>query len=484
MPRVGIPLGLGSYESQSRPFSAQRCVNLYAGISQDEALSDFFLEGTPGIGTFSNLGSGISRGAIVMNGVYYLVSGNVLYSVNDVGISTNLGTVPGLNRVSMAHNGEKLCIVVPGGNGYVYNATTTVFVQITSPNYRTSDTVCFKDGYYIFTETGSKVFFISAINDPLTISALDFSTAEQSPGNIIGCHADYDEVIIFKEDNAEFFQNIGGSGFPFQRIPGASIEKGSHSKYSPVQWEDSVYFLGGGPNEKTAFFEGRAGSEPRKISTDAISNEIQKFTRTEIAEAFSFTYSISGCSFVGFTIRSANINPRTFVYNVTASRLSRRPVWFEQQSGVTENAWRVQSIDFAYSKLLVSDAFDGRIGFLDSAVFTEYGETILREKITPPIVSDGFSLYVSQMELTIDAGKGTIGGQGSSPEIMMDFSDDGARTWSSEFRRDMGAIGEYRKRINWRRLGRSPYNRVWRFRVSDPIKTTFIKLQADIEAAR
>jgi hypothetical protein len=423
-----------------------------------------------------------------MGGVYYVVSGSKLYSVDSLGAGTNLGTIGGTARVSMSHNGDKLCVVVPGSSTYyVYVASTATFSSATFPTIQSVnivDTTCFKDGYYIFTQTGTKVWFISALNDPLTISALDFGTAEQSPGAIIGCHANYDEVVIFKEDNTEIFQNVGGSGFPFQRIPGASLEKGSHSKYSPIQWGGSFFFLGGGINEKTAFFEARAGGEPSKVSTDAVSNEIQKFTRAEIAEAFTFSYSLGGVAFVGFTIRSSNINSRTFVYNVTASNLARRAVWFEQQTGVTENAWRIESVDFAYNKLLVSDNVDGRIGYLDVDTFTEYGATILKAKTLPPVYSGDAALFFSKLELFINSGKGLITGQGSDPRVMMQFSDDGARTWSSESWRDMGAIGEYGRRVTWWRLGRAARSRVFRFSVSDPIQTTFMKCEANLSGGK
>ncbi len=479
-----IPLGIGSYESVSIPFSAQRCVNLYGVVSQDQALSNFLLQGTPGVSAFADLGSGVSRGAIVMGGVYYVISGESLYSVDSVGAGTNIGTVLGTKRVSMAHNGVKLCMVVPGGNGYVYDSGTATFSQIVDVDFLTSDTVCFKDGYYIFTKTGSNIFFISAINDPLTFDPLDYGTAEQSPGNIVGGHANYDEVVILKEDNSEIFQNVGGSGFPFQRVPGASMEKGSHSKYSPIQWAGSFYFLGGGRNEKTSMLMANAGGEPSKVSTDAIDNEIQKFTSAEIAEAFTFSYSIGGSSFVGVTIRSSNINSRTFVHNITASKLSKRLVWFEQQSGTSENAWRAQSVNLVYSKLLISDNIDGRVGYLDTVVFTEYGNTILRGKTTPPVSLENSGLYFPKLELFINSGKGIITGQGSDPQIMMQFSDDGARTWSSEFWRNMGDIGGYERRVVWRRLGRTARSRVFRFSVSDPIQTTFIKCQGTISGGK
>jgi len=453
---------------------------MYTAVARANSLNDKVLFSSPGVEAFATNGTLPSRGAIAMGGVYYTVNDTVLYSVDEDGVVAAHGTITGSARVSMAHNGKKLCIVSPGGDAYQYEAATTTLTQITDVDFVTADTVVWKDGYYIFSATAGDKFFISALNDPLTYDALDFGAAELFPDDIIAVHANYDEVFVLGENTTEVFQNIGGSGFPFQRIPGASFEKGAHSKYSPIQWEGNFYFLGGGANERTSVFKAGGSTGPVNISTDAIDHQIQLFSRTEIGSSYSFAYSIDGFSFVGFTFVSVNISARTFVYSITASELLGRPVWLEHQTGLTANAWRVASVDFVYDKLLVSDRVDGRIGTLSTSVYTEYGSAIIREKVTGPLKSNGESLFVHSMELTDDSGQGLISGQGSDPVVMMDFSDDGARTWSNEFWRNSGKMGEYGRRMEWRRLGRVPAHRVWRFRATDPVKTTWIKLEAEI----
>jgi hypothetical protein len=477
---MSFPLGLGAYESSSLPLSAQRCVNLYAVIPDEQALNNAALFGTPGSSGFATTGSAPSRGAISMGGVYYVVAANTLYSINEFGISSALGTVSGAGRVSMAHNGEKLCIVVPGGSAYVWNATTSLLALITSANYRLSDTVCFKDGYYIFTETAGKVFFNSALNDPLTFDALDFGTAELGPDNIVGCHVNQDELFILGSETTEVFRNVGGAGFPFQRISGASFEKGAHSKFSPIQWEGSFYFIGGGRNEKSCIWRFGGSGEPSKISTDAIDNEIQKFTSGEIANAFSFTYSANGHAFIGFTIQSVNIASRTFVFNVTASQKAGRVVWFEMQSGIDQGSWLGASIDFVYDKLVVSSLKNGDILILDEDLYYENGEPIYRLKTTAPLTNTGKRIFVSEAEIVAEVGVGNITGQGSDPQIGMSYSDDGAKTWTSYFMRSLGAIGDYLHRTVWRRLGRVPSHRVFRFQIADPVKISLIRLDLEV----
>ena len=59
-------------------------------------------------------------------------------------------------------------------------------------------------------------------------------------------------------------------------------------------------------------------------------------------------------------------------------------------------------------------------------------------------------------------------------------SEDGGRTWSNELWTTAGAIGEYRQRAEWRRLGRG---RDWVFEVSssDPVFWAFIDCWVDAE---
>jgi len=63
----------------------------------------------------------------------------------------------------------------------------------------------------------------------------------------------------------------------------------------------------------------------------------------------------------------------------------------------------------------------------------------------------------------------------------MDFSDDGGRTWSSEFSREIGKIGAYGQRSVWNRQGSFPVARTIRFTGTDKVKYNLIKITADVE---
>lgn len=68
--------------------------------------------------------------------------------------------------------------------------------------------------------------------------------------------------------------------------------------------------------------------------------------------------------------------------------------------------------------------------------------------------------------------------QGRDPQIMLDWSDDKGKTWSTEITASMGKIGEYGTRVIFRRLG-SSRDRIFRVSISDPVKRVITSANLD-----
>ena len=66
---------------------------------------------------------------------------------------------------------------------------------------------------------------------------------------------------------------------------------------------------------------------------------------------------------------------------------------------------------------------------------------------------------------------------------MMEVSDDGGRTFSAFPVRSMGAMGKYRTRVVWDRLGSSD-DRVYRQSISDPVRRAILDTQLEVEGGR
>lgn len=479
MPRTSLNIFGGFYENDSIPLSIQNCINWMPQVVEEGSLSENAFLTPPSLVELGTTGAEANRGALVMDGRPFFVNGTSLFEVTAEGATTNHGTVVGTGRVSMATNGTKLVVVVPNSKAYIWDDIS--LVEITDTDYRLSDTVVFKDGFFVFTASDGTVFFNSELNDPANIDPLDFGTAEINPDKIVAAHVNHNELFILGEDTIEIFQSVGGSGFPFQRIPGANIQKGLHAKFTPVEFDNTFLFMGGGLNEGSAIWRVVSSQTAVKISTDAIDKAIQKFTREEISKAFSFTFTINGQFVVGFTLESTVIDSITFCYNAVSQK------WFQMQTGVpapgSTNRWRVNSIVKAFGKFLCGDSLSGKIGDLGE-VFTEYGATIYRERTSKPFILEGKSLYWPEIELTMESGSGLATGQGSDPKIRMSFSDDGGRTFSPEQSRSFGKSGEYKKRAIWRRNGRVPSHRILRFTLTDPVRSNLLKLDGIVEQGR
>jgi hypothetical protein len=480
MPVVPIPIANGFYESESLPISAQECVNWYPNIVQSAGLAQETLFGTPGTSSLATTGTtqNVNRGAHVKNGIPYFVNGNALYvltrtvnpDLTETFSAVSLGAVEGSGGVSMADNGTQLMILVPGGKGYIYDEDAgTPFLEITDLDFTANGApqyVVFIDGYFAVT-TDSKKWIISALNDGNTWDALDFSSAESDPDTIVAPIVFRNRLFITGSETTEAFQNApNGAGFPFIRS-NVFMEKGCFAPLSLIAAHNTFMMIGGGVNESPAIWQ-FAGSTFNKVSTTAIDKVLSSFTDAEIAAAFSFSYSAKGAYFVGFTIVDV-----TFVYDVITQR------WHERKSEIdfVQARWRVNSLVTAYGRLLVGDSQDGRIGELSDEIYTEYDDNIQRVIATQPFSNQGNSVKVSMIEITVESGVGNS--DRPDPKISMDISDD-AKIYKYERSRPMGKVGEYDRRAVWYKNGRAPRFRIFRFKMSDPVKPVIIKLEAKV----
>lgn len=482
MARVELSFADGFYVSQSTPLLDKRVVNAYPVIPQADALSQRALLRTPGIKQFADFGSGSSRGAITFSdGIPYRVIGNSLTSTDSSGVVTNHGTITGASDVSLASNGINIAIQVPGGDSYFFTPDTNILElnnDVVFLSFGQARTVFFKDGFYIYTTDA--IFFTSSVkttNDGKDFNALDFADAEISPDRLITGHNNHNQAYILGDTTIEVFQTIVTSGFPLQRIPGAVIQKGCSARFSVVDFDNSFLFIGGDVGEQPAIWRAK-GSNTEKISTSSIDQLLQKSSNDEIANTRAFTYSQNGNYFAVFTI-----GKNTFVYDATTSTLSGKHEWHERQTGITDGndfqVWRAIHGVKAFGKILVGDDRSGKTGELDFDTKTEYGDKVERFFTTKPFMQLGNDIFSHEVELLMQTGVGDA--TTPDPQIRMDYSDDGGRTFVSEISRSMGKIGEFKTRVRWSRLGSIPNNRMLRFKMTDPVDYNVYSLFANAE---
>lgn len=71
------------------------------------------------------------------------------------------------------------------------------------------------------------------------------------------------EVYAVNRYTVEVFSNVGGSGFPFQRISGAQVTRGAVGTHAATVFQESIAFVGGGNTKALASLLGWAAHLPR-----------------------------------------------------------------------------------------------------------------------------------------------------------------------------------------------------------------------------
>lgn len=444
-----IPFTISDNEGRSSRLSSERLINYYAEV-QSNAEYDYSLIGVPGVDVFEDLGDGPIRGIITRNNVRYVVSGGEVYKD---GVLLAGNSVGGSGTVSMAHNDAQV-VIVGGGNGYVVDAIVEV---ISDADWKTSDTVTYLSGVFIFNERGTGRAFSSEINDASDLDALDFATAETSSDDLIGVYTEGIRLVMAGRKTIEFWIGDGGPQFPFSALPYVA-STGIRSPYGFVLADNTFFFLG----DDLSIY--RMAQVPQRISTSNVERAIRGYTNQD--RAIARTYSRDSHVFVVF-----DFDDGTWVYDIS-TQLWHERLSYKKSSSRYSQIWQDGQVVYAGSK------DDGTVYTLEEETFDEDG-AVLEGFIQTPQVSNKEEWYfATEVKLAMQTGVGLTIGQGSDPQVMMQYSDDGGKTWSFEQWKDIGKIGVYKNIVNWYRQGRT-LGRAYRFKITDPVQRDILGLWFD-----
>ena len=457
---------LGSFSAVRSPNAADnQLINLFPEMIPEAGKEPAFLQRAPGLRFLAYVGNGPVRGLWTFGDYGYAVSGDKLYQIDSMWVVTEKGTVAGSGPVSMVDNGTQLFIAA-GATGYIYNAGTDVFAQITDPDFPGASTVGFIDGYFVFTEPNSQKFWVTALLDGTSVDPLDFASAEGSPDDLVSLIVDHREVWLFGQTSVEVWYNAGLPDFPLSRIQGAFNEIGCAAPYSVAKLDNGVFWLGADARGRGIVYRSQ-GYNGQRISTHAVEWQIQQYT--DISDATAYTYQQDGHSFYVLNFPSADI---TWVYDVATLSWHQRAGWLNNR--YTRHRGDCQ---MAYNaEIVVGDYLAGAIYAYDPEVYTEAGtvQKWLRSWRALPTGANNLSRTTHHaLQLDCQSGVGLDGEQqGTDPQVMLRWSDDGGHTWSNEHWKSMGRIGETGTRVIWRRLGMTLKlrDRVYEISGTDPVK--------------
>ena len=474
---------LGSaYVARSVNAADNRMVNLFPEVVPEGGKEPAFLQRAPGLNFLQTIGTGPIRGlwAHQTNGSdFYVVSGNGFYKVTGLTATPRLlGTVIGTGPVSIADNGTQLFIAA-NGPSYIYNEVTDTFGPITDPDFPGAVTVSYLDGYFVFNEPNSQKIWVTQLLDGTSIDPLDFASAEGSPDGVVAVLTDHRELWVFGTDTAEVWYNTGGLDFPLTRIQGAFNEIGCAAPYSVAKMDNQIYWLGKDARGQGIVYRA-AGYMGQRISTHAIEWQMQEYP--DLSDAVGYTYQQDGHSFYVLNFPTANT---TWVYDVATG------AWHERAAFSNGEFYRHRGNNMCSfnGNIIIGDYENGNIYTFDLNVYADNGQPQkwLRSWRALPTGANNLTRTAQHaMQLDCETGVGINSGQGSNPQAMLRWSDDGGHTWSNEHWKSMGRIGRFGFRTIWRRLGMTLKirDRVYEVSGTDPVRIYIMGAELVISGTR
>lgn len=458
------PILGSSYIARSVNAADARMVNLFPEIVPEAGKEPAFLNRAPGLRLVATVGTGPVRGLWQLSGNMYVVSGTQLYKVTPAYVVTLIGSVSGTGPVSMADNGIQLFIAC-NGPSFIYNANTNAFQQITDPDFPGAVTVAFLDGYFVFNEPNSQKIWVTTLYDGLSVAPLDFASAEASPDGVVGLIADHGQIWVYGTNSIQVFFDSGGLDFPLAPVQGAFNELGCAAAYSIAKMDNGLFWLGKDARGQGMVYRAN-GYAGQRISTHAVEWHIQQYG--DLSDTIGYTYQQDGHSFYVLIFPSADT---TWVYDVATQ------AWHERAGFNNGDFTRHRSNCqvFFNNEVLVGDYQNGNVYAFDLDNYSDNGsiQKWLRSWRALPTGQNNLKRTAHHsLQLDCETGVGLNIGQGSDPQVMLRWSDDGGHTFSNEHWVSIGKIGEYYRRAIWRRLGMTMKlrDRVYEVSATDPVK--------------
>lgn len=459
-----LALPFHSYRLRSRPASPSRLVNCFAEILPKGAKRPYALVRSPGIAAWTTVGTGPIVAMHKALGYLWVVSGSKLYRVDSNKTVIEIGSVGSPTRVKIVNNITTV-VVVNQPNAFYYDTSTSTFGQITDADFtaRGALDAAFLDNYLLFVEPNTGRFFGSDVGSATSFDSLNFATAEGSPDNLVGLIVDHRQALLLGEETVEIWELVGGGGFPFARAANGFIEQGCFNGQTAAKQDNSVFWLAQDYTVRRL-----DGTVPVRVSQTGIEQALGSVT---IGSGVGYSYSQEGHLFYLLTFPEG-----TFVYDATTKE------WHERET-YGYAYWLAWSHAQAFGLELVGDVSSNRIGSLSPNTYDDWGAIQRMEWTYQPVYANANRAFHDRLEVVMETGVGLTLGQGSDPEIMMDVSDDGGRTWQALPNKKIGRIGEHQQRVIWPQLG-SSFDRVYRGAISDPVKATIIDTQLEARGAR
>lgn len=434
-------------------------------VPKQSGVSNGYLRPADGIVSFATDGPGIDRGGIKWRDKCYRVMGSKLVSVSSTGVITTIGDVGAGGQVRFDYSFDYLGIN-SGTRLYLYNGVA--LTQITDADLGVVKDFIWVDGYFMTTD--GTYLIVTELNDPFSVLTLKYGSSEIDPDSVVGLAKVSNLVHAINRNTIEVFQNIGGLGFPFQRIAGAQIPRGVVGSRAFAPYLDGLAFIGGGRNEKNSVWLGSNGQSAR-IATREVDQILSEYTEAQLSAAVCETRIDEG-----HQLLYIHLEDQALVYDGAASLVVGEPIWFTLGTSlVGKHTYKARNLVWCYDKWIVGDPTNNRVGYFTSEISSHYGDLVGWDFGTVLIYNESKGAIVHSVELICLTGRG-----GDDSTVWTQYTLDGM-TWSQERGVSAGKRGERDKRIIWMRCGSMKQFRGQRFRGTSDAHLSIVRLEAELE---
>lgn len=310
------------------------------------------------------------------------------------------------------------CVIAVDDKGYSIDSNLTV-TEIVGANWAKPSSLSFVDGYTLLSVANSRFFNHSDLNDTTFTNALLTAGMAGDVDNIGSLCVINREVWLFGEKHAEVWYNSAvDANTIFTRQDGRVFAQGILSV-------NTITVNGIGYNccrgdSTTGVFAWSSGG-PQKISTGAVDVALENSSTSRMM--FSFERNRLFIHVLVDEIQLWSLDVATQCWSL---RDYGQPVKDIIKIG-------------PHYYLVLADGVHKMDGNTDN------GLPILSYKQTSHIISSGFRVFHKMLE--IDVG-------GVVAELMLEYSDDGGKTWKNTLFSQIAKVGEF-NRYRFHRLGQS-----------------------------
>lgn len=409
MPRFGL---VGpSYASQSPLLDDQLCINWYC--EQDESSagnSPIAMYPTPGLKVFCDMAPlkhTSVRGDFTINGRSFGVEGANFNEVLSNGTFQTWGQIGNdALPVSFAASPQQM-LIGSAGTAYVFDLGTNTLTAIPAATFAgpvAEVGIC--DDFFLVRIADSKEFYVSGVLDAFDWVSNGPAIVSVFPDNLVGMLIDHREIWFWSDTKSVVYFDSGAI-FPFDVIPSAFIEAGLAAASSPVQLNNTVFWLGSDERGAGKVWQGY-GYTPQRVSNHAIEFAMQSYAK--ISDAIGFAYQDQGHEFYVLYFPTPSV---TWAYDVVTGMWHQRGYWVEAIGQF--RAAHYQCHTFNFGKHLVGDWQSGKIYEMHIPVQApggawsfadDDGNPIRRVRRAPHISREQKRQFFREMQVLVETGLG------------------------------------------------------------------------------